>query len=58
MRGRSGAIGRSSTEGRPGREKKPSVITAEVPSSSSRLATPRKVTARSPSAAGVSKRDA
>src|SRR5664279_1240575 len=41
---------------REGREKKPSVITALSPSSSSNVETPRNVTARSPVAAGTSNR--
>jgi hypothetical protein len=49
---------RSSTLGREGREKNPSVRTADVPSDTSRLATPRKVTDSPPSAAGTSKRSA
>ena len=56
MRSTSGVIGRTTTFSSEGREKNPSNITADSPSSNSSVATPRNVTARPLSAAGTSNR--
>ncbi|WP_207208614.1 hypothetical protein [Nocardioides oleivorans] len=58
IRNASGSMRRSSTDGSAGREKKPSVITALSPSSTSRLDTPRNVTASPPEEPGTSNRSA
>ena len=57
MRDADGAIWPSPTAARPGREKKPSVISADVPSSISSVVTPAQVTVSGASAAapGTSK---
>ena len=57
MRGGDGEIRRNPTLARLGREKKPSVISADAPSSISRVVTPAHVTvsAESGAAAGTSK---
>ena len=57
MRGADGDSRRNPTSSRPGREKKPSVITADAPSSISSVVTPAQVTVNGASgpAVGASK---